>query len=127
MAPKTYGDKWETIRTLGEGGQSHVYLVRDKTVEYQGEYVLKRLKNKKRLGRFEDEIKALMEIDHPNVLKIVDYEINPEEKYQYIVTEYCKGGALSEVKNPFWHGSLEEQFRIVEEICQILTVQINNK
>ena len=43
---------------------------------------------------FQDEIKILKQLDHPNILKL--YEIYTDEKRYYIVTELCKGGELFE-------------------------------
>jgi serine/threonine protein kinase len=56
---KILHDRWEIKRQIGEGGQGWTYVVTDNTEEFDGELVLKRLKNVKRKDRFEDEIKAL--------------------------------------------------------------------
>ncbi len=114
MCAKIYGDRWESIGELPAGGQAAVFIVKDRNNKYEGEFVLKRLKNLKRLQRFENEIRALMEIDNEHVLKIIDYDI--KDKKPYYVSEYCRGGSLFKVKNPFWHGSAEEKFRLIEEI-----------
>jgi len=91
MATK-YG-KWTTIRSLGEGGQAQTFIV--ECAEFPGgKYVLKRLKNIKRLGRFEQEIQAASTLSHPNLLRVVDYHL--EGKHPYLVTPYCGGGSLAE-------------------------------
>lgn len=39
-----------------------------------------------------DEINILKDLDHPNIVKL--YEFYQDEKYYYLITEYCKGGEL---------------------------------
>jgi serine/threonine protein kinase len=70
--PQIYGDRWEFIRTLGEGGQAHTYEVRDLRDGSTG-WVLKRLKNPKRLPRFEREIRALDALNSSHIPKTIDY------------------------------------------------------
>jgi len=60
-----------------------------------GKYVLKRLKNPKRRDYFDREIRACLELNHPNVLRIIDYGETPKGK-PFLVTEYCEGGSLQE-------------------------------
>lgn len=43
---------WEIVRSLREGGQCWTYLVKYKNSDDDVEYVLKRLKNPERIGRF---------------------------------------------------------------------------
>jgi serine/threonine protein kinase len=92
---KTY-DRWKaTGRTVGTGGQSHVYLVEDTSGELQGRYALKRLKRvesaQARL-RFKAEVEATQRIEHANVLKIYDFDVEAAEPYY--VAEYCEGESL---------------------------------
>lgn len=44
------------------------------------------------LNSFYEEIRILQELDHPNILKILD--VFKDRQYIYIVTEQCKGGEL---------------------------------
>ncbi|HML28915.1 MAG TPA: hypothetical protein PKE16_08765 [Hyphomicrobium sp.] len=71
---RVYGGRWENVgHDIGAGGQSVVRRVRDLTDPNGPEYALKRLKNPERRERFMDEIESLRSINHPNVMKIVDY------------------------------------------------------
>lgn len=85
-----YGDRWKIIDSIGEGGQAHTFRVRDLTDDSKN-WVLKRLKNKNRLGRFEREIEALKTFDAPSIPKIIDYSV---EDSPYIVTKFL-GSDLS--------------------------------
>ena len=46
-------------------------------------------------GKTEEEIELLRQLDHPNIVKLFEYFSN-NDKY-YLITEYCKGGDLSEL------------------------------
>jgi serine/threonine protein kinase len=84
---KIYGDRYENLgQSVGGGGQSDVFRVRDTLDPLKTEYALKRLKNAARYERFLNEIEALRSITHPNVIKIVDHsgEAQPgDTKHKY--------------------------------------------
>ena len=62
---------WKIEDSLDQGGQGWAYRVRRTDGVDDQLYVLKRLKNKNRLDRFNQEISALKKLSHPGVLKIV--------------------------------------------------------
>jgi serine/threonine protein kinase len=78
---------------MGEGGQAHVFEVKDLRNDAPNR-VLKRLKNLNRLGRFKAEIEAIERLDHPNVIKLIDY--NLDDASPYIVLELLSGGTLGD-------------------------------
>jgi serine/threonine protein kinase len=87
-----YG-KWVRQKQLGGGGQSATFLVAEEGAEEKGQFVLKRLLNPGRLNRAQREIEACLKLSHPNVVRIIDYDL--ESSNPYIVTEYCEGDDLS--------------------------------
>src|SRR5207249_6098191 len=91
-APR-YG-KWQIERELSPGGQANTFLVKDRTSTGAQSYVLKVLKNPKRLERFVDEVRGATRLDHPNIVRVVDSDLTTERPY--LVTEYCEGGALDQ-------------------------------
>lgn len=106
--------RWKNLAVLGEGGQSHTFVVEDQTGELAGKFVLKRLKNVTRKARFEREVAVALRLRHSNVLSIVDSDFAGEKPY--LVSEYCEGGHLSwEVLQPLPLARVIEQF---EQICQ---------
>lgn len=78
--------RWKIIGSLGEGGQAHTFYVQDNQREFADPLVLKRLKNSKRLGRFEREISALQSLDSEHISPIVDHSLDIDPAY--IVTPY---------------------------------------
>jgi serine/threonine protein kinase len=108
-----YG-KWSIKKSLGEGGQSFTFLVEEEGVEEKGLFVLKRIKNPKRIERAKKEISAYEKLSHPNVVKLIDY--NLDSSPPYLVTEYCEGGDLSQLDlNQL---SIIERLRLFLAICQ---------
>lgn len=114
MAEK-YG-KWIRVDKgqLGKGGQAATFLVVDEENKEKGNFVLKRLLNPNRIGRAKNEIEACQRLSHPNIVKIIDYDISITKPY--IVTEYCEGGDLSKVAiNSI---PLLDRLRFFRSICQ---------
>jgi serine/threonine protein kinase len=110
-----FGAKWKLVRPLAEGGQAHTFVVKRTDGADDLEYVLKRLKNPKRIDRFEREIEACMRLDHPNVLRIIDHGADSKER-PYLVTEYCPRGSLAD--NPIPIGTpILEVLEIFRQIC----------
>jgi serine/threonine protein kinase len=115
---KVYGNRWESVTYLGETGQAYIHQVKDREErEEQGEfrYFLKRLKNLKRIRRFKREIEAVRELSHPNIVRLIDFDL--EGKEPYLVTEYCSGGSLATAE-PFWQGSPLKALEIFQQICE---------
>jgi serine/threonine protein kinase len=103
---KRFG-RWEIIEPLGEGGQAHTYMVRNTEDDSTG-WVLKRLKNPKRIGRFKREIDSLKRLRSPHVPEVVDAVIGPE--ISYLVTPYV-GSDLSDLPIVAEPRAIFERFR----------------
>ena len=83
---------WTIVESLGEGGQGWTFKAHRKGDPSKRLFVLKRLKNKDRLARFEREIAALTKLQHPGILKII--ETSRKGEAPYFVAEYCEGPDL---------------------------------
>ena len=81
-------------KLLGSGAFGEVWLVRHKDLDR--EFAMKIIKKRKNRSNDEkeilNEIEILKKLDHPKILKIVDF-YSTLKKY-YIVTEYCPEGEL---------------------------------
>ncbi|HET6220137.1 MAG TPA: serine/threonine-protein kinase [Acidobacteriaceae bacterium] len=109
-----FGPNWKWKADLPEGGQSHVFLVVHSEAPDGPRYALKRLKNLKRLDRFNREIEACQKLDSPNIVRIIAHEVDPKGR-PFIVTEYCPGGALADRTPPL--GSLPNVLQTFRQIC----------
>lgn len=107
--------RWETIKSLGEGGQAHTFLVKDKKGSGDQSYVLKRLKNIKRIGRFKQEIEAIRTLSHENIVQLIDFDLDADKPY--LVMEYCTGGSLAQAE-PFWLTSPVKALTVFLQVCE---------
>jgi serine/threonine protein kinase len=105
MSAHIYGGRWKIQEQLPEGGQAHTYRVVDLKGDGKTPYALKRLKNvTKRLERFRAEIEALRSLAHPNVIKLIDFDI--EGEHPFFISEFCAGGNLAQNIGQFSHDPL---------------------
>ncbi|NOS99875.1 MAG: serine/threonine protein kinase [Phycisphaerales bacterium] len=85
---------WTIVKQLPGGGQSTTWLVIGDESLGDERFVLKRLRgdDSKALNRFKSEIEACKSLNHPNIVKIVDYTLDGAPPY--MVSEFCESGAL---------------------------------
>ncbi|MEQ1800553.1 MAG: protein kinase [Gammaproteobacteria bacterium] len=87
---------YEIVRKLAHGEIATVYLARQRSSERQ--IVLKVLhqvadsSTGKILDRFLREYELVARLDHPNVVRILDFGV--ADDHAYIAMEYCGGGSL---------------------------------
>jgi serine/threonine protein kinase len=113
MGKSLFGERWRIIEPLSEGGQAWAFLVEDVKNPSDERFVLKKLKNTKRLDRFETEIRAIQSLHHPNVVQIIDHDVLDETPY--FVMEYCKHGDLD--KANLDDKSTIDKLRIFRDVC----------
>jgi hypothetical protein len=113
--------RWKIEEHLGEGGQGWTYKVRRSTGSDQQVYVLKRLKNKERLHRFQQEIAALKKLDHPGILRIVETAKDSEQPF--FVSEFCDGPDLS--KANLSGVDFPSRLRIFRQVCDAIAAAHN--
>jgi serine/threonine protein kinase len=109
-----FGERWEIVDNLGEGGQAHTFIVKDIRGDSTTKYVLKRLKNLERLERFKREIEAVRNLNHSNIVQLIDFDIDAPKPY--LVTEYCSGSSLDKAE-PFWKKSPVIALELFQQIC----------
>ena len=94
---KRVDNRYDVISLIGVGGMSNVYKAIDNMTG--NTVAIKFLKqeffeNEELVRRFKNESKAISLLDNPNIIKVVDVNINDNEKY--IVVEYIDGITLKE-------------------------------
>src|SRR5712672_3384785 len=87
---------YRILKRLGKGGMGEVFLGED-TKQHNRKVALKvlppdLLKEERRLRRFRQEARAVLALNHPNILTI--YEIGESPDSQYIAAEYIEGETL---------------------------------
>ena len=90
-------DDLTLIKPLGKGAFGEVYLTSKQgtSIKYATKKIEKSryLNNSKAKKYLDNEIAILKDINHPNIVKLI--EIKENSKYCFIVTEFCYGGSLS--------------------------------
>jgi calcium-dependent protein kinase len=83
---------YQIIKELGVGGYGTVFLAQDRRSSvYRAVKVIKK-EEAKQLQTIVKEISILKELDHPNIVNIIEtYET---EKNCFVVLEYCAGGEV---------------------------------
>jgi serine/threonine protein kinase len=89
--------RYHILEQLGEGGMAVVYKAFDTRLERNVaiKVILPGKEHtEKFLKRFEREAKALASLNHPNIVKVIDY--GEQEGLPYLVMEYLAGGTLKQ-------------------------------
>ena len=127
MLPKGYilFKRYKVIKTLGQGGQSTVYLLEDlhlKGKKWVAKEMASNFPNPKDQAlaqkHFEREAHILANLEHPNLPKVIDYFL--EGGKYYLVMEYIEGTDLETLLNKRGKPFSEEQ--VAQWAIQIATV-----
>jgi len=112
---------YRILRRLGKGGMGEVFLGED-TKQHGRKVALKVLpheltKSESRLRRFKQEARAVLALNHPNILTV--YEIGETDGSYYIATEYIDGETLRQC---LWRGplKLDETLGIALQVAMAL-------
>ena len=112
-----------TLRRIGVGGMSIVYLVEHQRLNKQ--FAAKLLNselaaNAEARARFETEAKSASSLEHENIVRVSDYGIAVDGR-PYIIMELLKGSTLDEylVDHSL---SLEESVLVIVSVCRGLAV-----
>jgi hypothetical protein len=92
-----FADRYEVIRQLGEGGMGVVYLAHDRNLDCEVVIKLPRPAAMAEPGfaeRFTREIRALVQMAHPHVVKILD--VGTQVRMPFAVMQFLSGGSLRE-------------------------------
>jgi serine/threonine-protein kinase len=87
---------YRILRRLGKGGMGEVFLAED-TKQHGRKVALKVLpdeltRSESRLRRFKQEARAVLALNHPNILTV--FEIGESADSYYLATEYIEGETL---------------------------------
>src|SRR5688572_31840654 len=112
---------YRILKRLGKGGMGEVFLGED-TKQHDRKVALKVLppeltKDESRLRRFKQEARAILALNHPNILTI--FEIGETDSTFYIATEFIEGETLRQClwRNPI---KLDEALGIAIQVAMAL-------
>jgi len=115
------GTKYRIVRQIGAGGMGVVYQV-VKPPEIQG--VLKLMssdltQHEEFRTRFLDEVRVLAQIDHPNIVKVFDYDTLPDGTPFYVM-ELLHGRTVRDVLATMGTLPPRVAFEVTRQLCEAL-------
>ncbi|HHO53596.1 MAG TPA: serine/threonine protein kinase [Deltaproteobacteria bacterium] len=94
-APRLSNDRYVLLSRIGKGGMAGVYAAWDTHIdEWRAIKVLfpKHARDRSLRGRFETEAQTMMDLNHPNLVRVFD--VGRGERLPYIVMELIHAGSL---------------------------------
>ena len=115
------GTKYRVVKQIGAGGMGIVYQV-VKPPEIQG--VLKLMsseltEHEEFRTRFLDEVRVLAQIDHPNIVKVFDYDKLPDGTPFYVM-ELLHGRTVRDVLATMGTLPPRVAFEVTRQLCEAL-------
>ena len=100
MITKGYkiNDRYEVVKTIGEGGMANVYLAYDVILERKVAVKILRgdlATDEKFVRRFQREALSASSLSHPNIVEV--YDVGEDTGNYYIVMEYIEGKHLKQL------------------------------
>jgi serine/threonine protein kinase len=120
-------NRYKVTNILGHGGMSDVFEARD--IIFRRPVAIKIIKPEfadkaENIIRFENEARFSSALNHPNIIKIYDY--NYYDNLPYIVNEYVKGQTLRDALDFKRRFSTREACHIMLQICDAV-IYIHSK
>jgi serine/threonine-protein kinase len=93
--------RYQVTSKLGEGGMGCVFKARDRKLD--SDVVIKiphphLLHGATGVARFEREIRALVKLEHPHIVRVID--VDKQDGLPFIVMQYLAGGSLEDRRPP---------------------------
>ena len=110
-------DRYQIIKTLGEGGMANVYLAHDTILDR--DVAVKVLRgdlatDEKFIRRFQREALSASSLSHPNIVEM--YDVGEDDGQYYIVMEFVDGKTLKQVLKQRGHLSVTEVIDIMSQV-----------
>ena len=115
-------ERYEIVKTIGEGGMANVYLANDTILER--EVAIKVLRgdlsdDEKFIRRFKREALSVSNLSHPNNVEV--YDVGEEDGNYYIVMEYINGKTLKQLLQKRGALTLTEVIDIMSQLADGLS------
>ena len=116
---RVLGGRYQLMEVLGEGGMSAVFLSRHRELDQL--VAIKVLRFDRSAGndalrRFLQEAKATFQLNHPNLIRLLDFS-SAEEDFPYLVMEYVSGKTLAELIREKGKLEVKEVVDIFSQVC----------
>lgn len=98
MKGQKINDRYQIIKSIGEGGMANVYLAYDTILDRNVAVKVLRgdlASDEKFVRRFQREALSASSLSHPNIVEV--YDVGEDNNQYYIVMEYIEGKHLKEL------------------------------
>ena len=102
-------------------------ILKVKKLETQDYFIIKMMEknNNKYSKELKNEIAIIKDINHPNIVKLID--IKEDDKYFYFINEYCNGGSIIDYFHEFIPLSEEIIQHVIKQIIEAVKYLHNKK
>ena len=114
-------DRYEIVKSIGEGGMANVYLARDTILDRKVAVKILRgdlADDEKFVRRFQREALSASSLSHPNIVEI--YDVGEDDGNFYIVMEYIEGKTLKQLIKKRGVLSLPETIDIMMQLLDAI-------
>ena len=123
MKGQKINDRYQIIKSIGEGGMANVYLAYDTILDRNGAVKVLRgdlATDEKFVRRFQREALSASSLSHPNIVEV--YDVGEDNGQYYIVMEYIEGCQLKQLLKKRGRLTLSEVIDIMLQITDGLSV-----
>ncbi len=124
---KKINDRYEIIKSIGEGGMANVYLAYDHILERNVAIKVLRgdlASDEKFVRRFQREALSASNLSHPNIVEV--YDVGEFEGQYYIVMEYIEGKHLKQLLKKRERLTVTEVIDIMLQLTEGMSVAHNS-
>lgn len=118
MKGQKINDRYQIIKSIGEGGMANVYLAYDTILDRNVAVKVLRgdLSNdEKFVRRFQREALSASSLSHPNIVEV--YDVGEDNGNYFMVMEYIEGKHLKELLKKRGKLTISEAMDIMSQIC----------
>lgn len=118
MKGQKINDRYQIIKSIGEGGMANVYLAYDTILDRNVAVKVLRgdlATDDKFVRRFQREALSASSLSHPNIVEV--YDVGEDNGAYYIVMEYIEGKHLKELIKKRGKLTLSEVIDIMSQVC----------
>lgn len=123
MKGQKINDRYQIIKSIGEGGMANVYLAYDTILDRNVAVKVLRgdlSSDEKFVRRFQREALSASSLSHPNIVEV--YDVGEDNGQYYIVMEYIEGKQLKDVLRKRGKLTITEVIDIMQQIADGLSV-----
>ena len=118
-------DRYQIIKSIGEGGMANVYLAFDTILERNVAVKVLRgdlANDEKFVRRFQREALSASSLSHPNIVEV--YDVGEDDGIYYIVMEYIEGKHLKQLLKRRGKLTLEEAVDIMLQVTDGMALSL---